>query len=291
LQSSASKEEGVGATAELSTYPLWRLRLRREVPRVAFYLLVLWGVVASVRFALFPPAPTVLREASQPLDRQAEGFAVAFARAYLSFDSANPTAYAEGLQPFLGKGGEGDLGVSLPVSGSRSVLAAEAVQEREGPGGIEVYTVLCQTTGEGTVYLTVPVAREADGALGIAGYPAFVGGPEVADWREPFERFPPRENQPARTVIERALRNYLAGAREDLAADLAEGAAVTTPPQQLTLESVQQLRWVPGLRSAVAVVTAVDHQGVRFTLSYELDLVKAGNRWQVKAIQMEPTQR
>jgi len=92
-------------------------------------------------------------------------------------------------------------------------------------------------------------------------------------------------------VIERALRNYLAGAREDLAADLAEGAAVTTPPQQLTLESVQQLRWVPGLRSAVAVVTAVDHQGVRFTLSYELDLVKAGNRWQVKAIQMEPTQR
>jgi|SRR5579875_261278 len=281
----------MAAAVELRRQPLWRLRLRREAPRIALLAFACWGIAANLRFTLAPPAPRIYRQsAPQQLDRAAQAFAVRFARAYLTFNGADPSAFSEGLSASLGRGAEGQLGVTLPGAANQTVSAAEAVSEREGPEGIEVFTVVCQTDDQGTVYLAVPVFREPSGAYGIAGYPAFVGGPQVADWREPFEAFPPVEETGVRTVVERALRNYLAGDTVDLAADLAEGAVVTTPPQRLLLEGVQSLRWVPGRSSVVALVDASDRLGARYTLSYQLDLAEVGGRWEIKAIEVEPNQ-
>ncbi len=51
--------------------------------------------------------------------------------------------------------------------------------------GEHVYTVAAQTDTAGLLYLTVPVARTSDGALALAGYPAFVGAPAAGPAQSP----------------------------------------------------------------------------------------------------------
>ena len=88
--------------------------------------------------------------------------------------------------------------------------------------------------------------------------------------------------------MERALRNYLAGSSSELAADLTASARVSAPPLTLALDAVQQLKWLPGGGSVFAVVAASDRRGVRYTLTYELDVVAVAGRWEVAAIQTDP---
>jgi hypothetical protein len=90
------------------------------------------------------------------------------------------------------------------------------------------------------------------------------------------------------TVVERALRNYLAGSSSELAADLALGARVSLPGDELSLQSLQSLRWAPGAGAVLALVQAQDQRGASYTLAYELDVLRAQGRWEVSAIQMGP---
>ena len=90
------------------------------------------------------------------------------------------------------------------------------------------------------------------------------------------------------TVVERALRNYLAGSPSELAADLAPGARVSLPGIELALQSLQSLQWAPGAGAVLALVQAQDQRGASYTLAYELDVLRAQGRWEVSAIQMDP---
>jgi hypothetical protein len=90
-------------------------------------------------------------------------------------------------------------------------------------------------------------------------------------------------------VIARTLRNYLAGSPDELAADLTPGARVSLPAQQLELESVERTTWSPDGRSVLAIVRASDRRGVQYTLGYELDVSLTQGRWEVSAVQMDPT--
>jgi hypothetical protein len=278
------------ARVHVSARPLWRIRLAGELPRYALYAAALWGALASARYAIAPPRPprATTSEASVLPDRAAEAFAVLFARRYLTWAAARPQAYAESLAPFAGEGLAERGGVALPSAGSQEARWAEVVQERLGPAGERVYTVACETAPTGLLYLSVSVLRTPGGALALAGYPAFVGPPAATAGEDPGEAFRDVEVPALRTVVERALRNFLAGQSTDLAADLAAGAAVSLPAQPLAMGSLERLKWIPGAESVLAAVQASDARGVQYTLQYELDVAQVGGRWEVSAIQMNP---
>jgi hypothetical protein len=277
-------------TVTIASRALWRIRLARELPRYMLCAMSVAGMAASARFAIAPPTPGLPAAAARepaPPDRAAEAYAALFARRYLTWNATEPQVSAGALEPFLGPGIESDAGLELPASGEQRVEWAEVVQARPSAPGEHVYTVAAQTDTAGLLYLTVPVARTAAGGLALAGYPAFVGAPAAGPAQSPGHL---REvADPALAIIvQRALRNYLAASAGELAADLAGGARVSLPAQPLSLESMQRLDWAPEGSSVLATVQAQDGRGVRYTLAYELDVVRAQGRWEVSAVQTDP---
>jgi Conjugative transposon protein TcpC len=273
----------------LRTRPIWLLRARAELPRVLLGLLTLWGLAASARFALAPPRAWTPAQApaSTPSDRGAEGFATLFARRYLEWSAADPTAFDRALSAYEGPGVEAGAGFSLPAGGAQHVLWAEVVQARETGIGRHVYTVAVQTDAAGLVYLAVPVTRAPGRGLSLDGYPALVGAPAAGPSQAP-QRLDEVTDGALSTVVQRALRNYLAGSAGELAADLAPGAQVSAPAGGFSLLALDRLQWEPDRRSVLALVEAGDVRGARYLLEYELDVARAQGRWEVGAIEMDP---
>jgi hypothetical protein len=287
-----AQRESEARAITTTSRPLWQLRLAQSLPRCLFYAVACTGLIASVRFAAFPPrggaAPTS-RPVSPAPDTAAEGFAVLFARRYLTWDAANPQSSTRLLAPMAGSDMALDAGLTPPANGAQHVAWAEVVQQREQQQGAHVYTIAAQTDRAGLVYLAVGVLRTAAGRLALSGYPAFVGAPAAGGAQLPLHA--PAVTDPALiAVVRRALRNYLASSPEELAADLSEGADVSVPTLPLLLETVQSLAWCGDRRSVLAVVQAHDVRGARYTLGYELDVVDVEGRWEVSAVEMEPDQ-
>jgi Conjugative transposon protein TcpC len=284
--------EHMRARVTVGARPLWRIRLARELPRMLLLGASFAGLLASARFAIAPPRPVAsarIRPTAPPRDLAAEGFAQLFARRYLTWEANDPEAHQRALAPFLGAGMEPGAGLQPPSGGEEQVQWTEVVQERTAaPGEQRVYTVAAQTDTAGLVYLTVSVGRASGGALELAGYPAFVGAPASAP-AAAGGRLREISDPALQTVVERALRNYLADSGAELAADLAGDARVSLPAQALSLEAVQRLDWSPEGGDAVsAIVQAQDGRGARYTLAYELDVAQVAGRWEVTAIQMDP---
>lgn len=279
------------ARVAIDTQPMWRIRLVRELPRVLLLGASVAGLFASARFAIAPPRAYVTgreRPSASPQDLAAEGFAQLFARRYLTWAANDPEARQRALAGFAGSDVEAGFGSQSPSSGEEQVQWTEVVQERTAGPGQRVYTVAAQTDAAGLVYLAVPVQRATGGPLELAGYPAFVGPPASGPANVTGE---PREvTDPAlATVVERSLRNYLAGSASELAADLSAGARVSLPAQPLTLEAMQRLAWSPeGGDAVTATVQAQDGRDARYTLAYDLDVVRVSGRWEVTAIEMDP---
>jgi hypothetical protein len=279
------------ARVAIERQPMWRIRLTRELPRMLLAGASIAGLLASARLAIAPPgpaAPVRERAAAPGQDLAAEGFAQLFVRRYLTWEASEPEARQRGLSQFAGANIEAGFGMQPPAGGEEQVQWTEVVQERKAASGALVYTVAAQTDTAGLVYLAVAVRRTTDGALGVAGYPAFVGPPAsgpaslAGGLREVVE--------PAlRTVVERALRNYLAGSGSELEADLSEQARVSLPSLPLALEAMSRLDWSgEGGDGVVATVQAREGQGARYTLAYDLDVVQVAGRWEVAAIEMDP---
>jgi hypothetical protein len=281
---------GARASVTVTSHPLWRLRAARELPRYLLVAASAAGLLASARFALAPPrAHPVSRapEAQAPMDRAAEGFATLFARRYLSWSAHEAQEPGRALEAFVGGGMEAAAGLAPSGSSEQRVEWAEVVQVRVVAAGERVYTVAAQTDTAGLLYLTVGVMRTASGELALAGYPALVGAPASRPALAPGHAREVGEPELA-TVVERALRNYLAASAGELAADLAPGARVALPPLALKLESVNRIAWTPDGRSISALVHAQDARGVRYTLAYELDVVRTQGRWEIAAVQIDP---
>jgi hypothetical protein len=280
------------ATVTIARRPLWRIRLARGLPRYVLYALALAGVLASARLALDPPRaalPAALLRRPAAEDLAAEGFATLFARAYLTWEAQHPEAREHALAPFVGPGMDAGAGLQPPPSGEQRVQWAQVVQQRSPLAEEIVYTVAAQTDTAGLLYLTVSVLRKPGGTLALAGYPAFVGPPVSGPAQTDADGRLREVSEPAlTTVVERALRNYLAGSPSELAADLAPGARVSPPGIELALQSLQSLQWAPGVGVVLALVQAQDQRGASYTLAYELDVLRAQGRWEISAIQMDP---
>ncbi len=91
-------------------------------------------------------------------------------------------------------------------------------------------------------------------------------------------------------VVDRALRNYLAGAAPDPKADLAADAEVTLPTRRLHLLEVEQVVWLgaPGSGAVLSTLTATDSGGTVYTLTDELGIAYR-ERPYVDFIEVVPT--
>jgi hypothetical protein len=280
------------ATVTIARRPLWRIRLARGLPRYVIYVLALAAALASARFALDPPhavLPATLLRRPPAEDLAAEGFATLFTRAYLSWEAQHPEAREHALAPFVGPGMDADAGLQPPPSGEQRVQWTQVVQQRSPLAGEIVYTVAADTDTAGLLYLTVSVLSKSGGTLALAGYPAFVGPPASGPAQTDADGRLREVSEPAlATVVERALRNYLAGSPSELAADLAPGARVSLPGIALALQSLQSLQRAPGPGAVLALVQAQDQRGASYTLAYELDVLRAQGRWEISAIQIDP---
>ena len=270
----------------IDAYPIWRLRLRRGLPRYALIAVAGFGIAASARFAIAPPRAVSAAGSTNiapPADLGAEAYAVQFARRYLTLPRGPGSSLVNGSTSASG-GLEPEAAV--PAGVEQRVLWAEVVQAREPAKGQHVYTVAAQTDSAGLLYLTVTVSRLASGSLALVGYPAFVGAPASAAAPATYKEATVEDAQ-LEVVIRRALANYLSASGSELAADLAPGAHVSLPPNALTLESIQRPTWAPG--GAVEVVSrAIDARGIRYTLAYEVDVARERGRWEISAIQTDP---
>jgi hypothetical protein len=276
-------------SVSVTARPLWLVRLGPRVARALVALVAVSGCAAAVRAVVAPPRPSIVRAVTvAPDDLSEQGFASLFARLYLTWTAADPTAHQQEMAPFAASGVDPDVGLTPPATGSETVLWTEAVQSRAGPLGERIYTVAAQTDATGLQYLAVPVTRRADGRLALGGYPAFVGAPASAPFEDVSASLPQLADPSLAVVVTRALRNYLSDAGSNLAADLTAAARVAVPRQPMALTDVVSLRWSSGDRSVLAQVQATDPRGTQYTLTYELAVLREQSRWEVSAIEIDP---
>jgi hypothetical protein len=263
-------------------------RLRALAPRALFYVAMLVLVIAGLRAAIEGPAkPAILplRPMATAGDLGERSFAEAFARAYLTWDDADPELHAHALAPYLSSDLDADGGLS-PAPGSSQGVIWTTVLGAHSSGQRDIVTIAAQTTRR-LVYLSVPITRDARSFLAVSGYPAFVGPPATTN--RPTSRPEDEVEDPQlKAVVERAVTNYLARANRNLLADLTPGAVVSLPPQALDVKSVDTVTWVKAPGRVAAEVAAVDDNKDTWTLRYELDVLKR-DRWYVRSVEIDPT--
>jgi hypothetical protein len=281
----------VAARVSVSPRSMRRIRASAGLTRWVLYATATAGLAASARFAIDPPRP---RAAPPPLvehrDLPAEGFASQLARSYLTFDGDRPDAHRAQLASFVGSQLDPDLGLRAPPGRVQRVRWTQVVQSRAGADGSRVYTVAAQTDHAGLLYLSVDVTRGRDHALRLDGYPALVGAPLSAPAAVAAQgSLRDVADRDLRATCRRALRNYLARAADNLHADLTADAAVALPGLSLSLHRLTALQWAPDGASVLASIEASDGDGVNYTLRYELDVRRVDQRWEIAAIQTDPT--
>jgi hypothetical protein len=139
----------------------------------------------------------------------------------------------------------------------------------------------------GVVDLAVPVAWDGEGRMVVPAAPALVGPPLTATTNTGAVERDVEDTQ-LRAVCERVVRNYLAGDRQDLRADLAPGARVSLPALSLRVRGVQDVTWASPSRVAVTV-DAAGPGGALAALRYELAVSRSGGRWLVTSVVVDPT--
>ena len=261
-------------------------RLARTPGMLAILALVLLAAV-GVKATVAPRTPAA-RPSRAPVvgghDITEQGFAQAFARAYLSWDARRPDQHQRQVAAFLSAGLDGDGGLQLPPRGQQQVLWTAAIEDQPGAHGDRAITVAAQTTRQ-LLYVAVPVHRTARGFLVVPRYPALVGPPISDPGAAPAEERDVSDGA-LRAVAERAVTNYLAGQRTNLLADLDPGAVVSLPTATLAVRSVRSITKAAPDRVALEV-NAADDAGIQWTLRYELAVVHR-DRWYIRAIEPDP---
>jgi Conjugative transposon protein TcpC len=262
------------------------VRARARAPKTVLFAFVAFFALLGLRVALAgPPKPPPAPRSADPLvgaQVDATGFAQGFARAYLTYDSAAPQLHEQALRPYIAGLDDPDAGFAVPNHGKRSVVwTAPVAAARTAPDTTLVTVAAAYDASARLDYLAVPVTRLPSGQLAVASLPGLVGAPPLAARYQAALGDDIADPQLA-DVVRRALSNYLAGARQNLAADLDRGAQVTVPPRPLALEDVSSLTWQrPGV--VLATVAVRDAQRLSFSLRYGLAVVKR-DRWFVRAL-------
>src|SRR3954451_24919311 len=138
------------------------LRWRARAPRVLALAGLLVCAVLVLRPAARPQASTEPPARVQtPSDLRAEGFAEAFARAYLSWDATNPESHERAVARYTSQALDPGAGMRLPRAGKQAVLWTRTVADE--PRRHERLITVAAETDRGTADLVVAVARDPRG--------------------------------------------------------------------------------------------------------------------------------
>jgi Conjugative transposon protein TcpC len=196
-ETSAAPTRGARRTVRPARATRRRARVPSQVAIGALVVLAAVGVKATVApraaSVAAPVAPT-----TDARDITAQGFAQAFARAYLSWDARDPEQHQRQVAPFLSGSLDRDGGLQVPPRGRQQVLWSTAIQDQPDARRDRVTTVAVQTTRQ-LLYLAVPVHRTARGFLVVRQYPSLVG-PPVSDPAVGARRGPGRDRRRGRRV-------------------------------------------------------------------------------------------
>jgi hypothetical protein len=274
---------------ELTRSAAWT-RHRARVPR--YLALALLGVLLflGVRSVIAPPAATSVGQPRVPrADDPSRYLALGFARAYLSYDAAHPEQRERALAPYIGESGEALAGLT-PRRGSQRILWEDIASDQRSLQGGRTITVAAAVSGsELPLYLAICVEHPRGEPARIIGNPAIVGAPSI-DPAGASESGEAVENPMLLEVVDRVLRNFLAGSGRDLEADLTPEAAVTLPTRSMRLVEVSEVAWIgdPGSGAVLATVEAGEPNGASYVLSYELG-ISYRDRPYVDFIEVVPT--
>lgn len=261
-------------------------RAPRHLATAALAVLVCLGLRSLL---LAPSSATAPASTATSVDAPSEDLALRFARAYLTYDAAEPGARTEALAPYLPSADSAGAGFSAE-HGSSQVLWEDVASDQPALQGGRVITVAAQLSNSpAPIFLAITVRHDPGRPLSVVGYPAIVGAPAIDT--HPAEPARSAVTDPEVTqVVGRLLRNYLAGSARDLRADLTDEAQVTLPTVALQVERVGPIDWVsgPGSGAVLATVLATDAEGDTWTLTYELGIARH-ERPYVDFIEVVPT--
>ena len=159
----------------ITTTSLTALRWRARLPRMLAVTAVAILSVAGARAALRPvpqPAGQVVPRATSS-DPQAEAFAQAFARAYLTWDGSRPEARERELAQLMSSALDPDGGVKVPRPARQRAVWTTLSSSAPVPGGRRVGVDV--GTDRGVWHLSVVVGRDKMRRLSVASYPALTG--------------------------------------------------------------------------------------------------------------------
>jgi hypothetical protein len=257
-------------------------RLRGRAPRILVLAAIAALSLAGARSA-FAPTSRSVAPAIRPVhaDMPADAFAEAFARSYLEWSSGGMASRERALRSMTSASLDAGADAEIPRDVHQHVLWT-AVERSDAIDGGRTVVVRAQTT-RGDLYLSVRVARGSQGALHVATYPAFVGGP-ATDLNARDDELGDVDDARLALVARRVVTNYLARARENLAADLTGGGVVVMPSAPLRVLSVESVAWVRRPSRVAVTVRARTRDGVRLTLTYGLSVVRRAGRWLVSGM-------
>jgi hypothetical protein len=287
----ASASRTPSSRAEIQHTSVRRMRFLARAPRWLAGAVVVVLILAGLRtVVLGAPAPRIERLLEPASDNiGTEAFAEAFARTYLTWNGSGETqAYDQSLALYNPQFADGQG--AQPSNAPQRVSWSRVVQDEPSAlQGSRIVTVALQVLpGSRTLYLAVPVNRAQDGALAVTTWPSFVGAPAV----QPAPTMPDLTavtDPNLITVVTRAITNYLAGDQDNLQADLAPGAEVTFPAQQLQVSGPPLAVQSTGPGGVLITVRATDAQDASYTLAYEVG-VELTERWYVDSIEVIPNQ-
>jgi hypothetical protein len=277
----------MSAPTPIITRRLRRARLAGGAPRWALYaaagVLCLAGIASILRG--HKTVNQTFVTASHGFDLATGEFATEFARAYLTYQLADPNGRTQALSRFANAAIDGEAGVT--PEGNQSVRWAEPAQEQPQPGGGQVVTVAVQTSTHTTPeYLAVPVVRVTGGSLAVGGDPSFVGPPTVDEGYEPGTQ-QPVSNTALTAMVTRVVTNYLDDDAQDLQADLAPGAQVSLPTVAMTVQHVTSVTWTSANAVDVQLI-ATDSAQTTYSLAYLIGVTQQGERWDATSIDVNP---
>ncbi len=268
-----------------------RMRLIARVPRWLAGAVAVVLLLAGLRTVVFGAPASRIERFYTPTsnDIGTEAFAEAFARSFLTWSGpSGAQIYDQSLAPYNPQFADGQ-GVQ-PSNTPERVSWSRVVQDQPSAlKGSRIVTVELQVIPRSrTLYLAVPVNRARSGALAVTTWPSFVGAPAVQS--APTVPSLTAVTDPNLTgVVTRAITNYLAGDQSNFQADLAPGAQVTFPAQQLQVSGPPVAMQSSGPGGVLVTVRASDAQGASYTLAYEVG-VELADRWYVDSIEVIPNQ-
>lgn len=271
--------------ADAGTRRIGLIRAMTRAPRAAAMCASVVLVAVGLESLLVPPPSAApVSPPTTAHDLGAAAFAEAFARAYFTFDADTPELRERALARFMPEG------TALPSVGpprrDESVQWSTVAAAVDAGVGRRRVTVVLHTSR--TVrHISVTVARAERGVLFVDSPPAVVGAPLVAaEVQSAAER--EVDDAQLRGVAVRVVKNYLAGERDDLAADLDPRAVVSLPETRFRVASTDSVTWTKADGRVAVAVTAVGVDGLRLALRYELEVVRRGGRWLVKTVHVNP---